>query len=198
MKIFYFLYKIMRKIYVEGSNYHNRHIEGVKIGNNCNVSLARFFVPDAKDGGQIQIGNFSHIYGELSTMGYGGKINIGEYCFVGPGTRIWAGNNIIIGDRVEISHNCNIFDNDTHPKDARDRHEQFLQTISTGKTRGISLNDAAVIIGDDVWIGANVTILKGVTIGARSIIGAGSIVTKPIPSDSFVSGDAAKTKNARE
>ena len=52
--------------------------------------------------------------------------------------------------------------------------------------------DKEIIIGDDVLIGTNCIVLKGVRIGARSIIGAGSIVTKDIPSDCIAAGNPAK------
>ena len=52
--------------------------------------------------------------------------------------------------------------------------------------------DSEVIIEDDVFIGMNTIILKGVTIGARSIIGAGSVITKSIPSDCIAAGNPAK------
>ena len=52
--------------------------------------------------------------------------------------------------------------------------------------------DKEIIIEDDVLIGANVIILKGVHIGARSIIGAGSVVTKDVPEDCIVAGNPAK------
>ena len=51
-----------------------------------------------------------------------------------------------------------------------------------------------IVIEDDVWIGAHSIILKGVTIGARSIIGAGSIVTKDIPCDCIAAGNPCKVK----
>ncbi|MCH4017747.1 MAG: hypothetical protein LKE74_04740 [Prevotella sp.] len=46
-----------------------------------------------------------------------------------------------------------------------------------------------IVIGNDVWLGANCLILKGVTIGARTIIGAGSVVTKDIPADCIAAGN---------
>lgn len=51
---------------------------------------------------------------------------------------------------------------------------------------------APVVIEDDVWVGAHCIILKGVTIGARSVIGAGSVVTKSIPADCVAAGNPCK------
>ena len=51
---------------------------------------------------------------------------------------------------------------------------------------------APVVIEDDVWVGAHCIILKGVTIGARSIIGAGSVVTKSIPADRVAAGNPCR------
>lgn len=55
-----------------------------------------------------------------------------------------------------------------------------------------NIKSAPITIEDDVWIGAHCIILKGVTIGARSIIGAGSVVTKSIPPDCIAAGNPCK------
>ena len=55
-----------------------------------------------------------------------------------------------------------------------------------------TVQSAPITIEDDVWIGANCQILKGVTIGARSIIGAGSVVTKSIPADCIAAGNPCR------
>lgn len=58
-------------------------------------------------------------------------------------------------------------------------------------------NDAPVVIEDDVWTGANVTILKGVTIGRGSVIAAGAVVTKSFPPYSVIGGVPAKVLKMR-
>jgi len=141
--------------------------------------------------GAVRIGAHSIIGGELLTFAHGGSIAIGEWCYVGAGTRIWSAAEIVIGDRVLVSHGVNIHDSDSHPRDPGARHQQFVAIARHGHPRFITgIAAAPVKIGDDAWIGFNATVLKGVTIGARSIVGAGSIVTRDVPPDSLYIGNA--------
>lgn len=140
----------------------------------------------------IKIGPNSHIRGELQVFGHGGDIKIGAYCYIGENSRIWSAKEIIIGNRVLISHDVNVFDNLIHPINPNLRHKQFLSIISTGQPKQInSLDEKKVKICDDVLIGAKSIILRGVTIGECSIVGAGSVVTKNIPPYTIVGGNPA-------
>jgi acetyltransferase-like isoleucine patch superfamily enzyme len=141
--------------------------------------------------GHIRVGSSSIILGELLTFGHGGQIQIGEWCYLGEGARIWSALSVIIGDRVLIAHNVNIFDNLTHPIDAVERHRQFHMIATCGHPKQIDLGERAIHIGSDAWIGANVTILRGVTIGQASVVGAGSVVTKNVPAYTMVAGNPA-------
>ncbi|MEL6108316.1 MAG: DapH/DapD/GlmU-related protein [Planctomycetota bacterium] len=100
------------------------------------------------------------------------------------GATVYATEQIDIGSNVLIGANSQIFDTDFHPIDWRDRRE------------GKSALSAPVVIEDDVWLGANVTVLKGVRIGARSVIAAGSIVHSDVPSDVLAGGVPAKVIRA--
>jgi len=140
----------------------------------------------------ISIGAHSIIHGELLLFAHGGKISMGEWCYVGEGTRIWSAKQITIGNRVLISHDVNIFDNLTHPISASQRHEQFRSIALSGHPKKISLNEQSVHIQDDVWIGAGAHILKGVEIGEGAIVGAGSVVTKDVPDWTIVAGNPAR------
>jgi acetyltransferase-like isoleucine patch superfamily enzyme len=140
----------------------------------------------------IEVGAFTHIKGELLTFGHGGKIRIGEFCFLGEQSRIWSAKNISIGNRVLISHNVNIFDNATHPISANARHEQFKQIITVGQPKIINLSESPIIICDDVLIGCMSIILSGVTIGEGAIIGAGSVITKNVSAWTIVAGNPAR------
>jgi acetyltransferase-like isoleucine patch superfamily enzyme len=140
----------------------------------------------------IVVGHFSHIRGELLTFAHGGKIKIGEYCYLGENSRIWSALNVVIGNRVLISHDVNIFDSLTHPINAKKRHEQFRAVITSGHPSEIDLQESQVLIGNDVWIGCMSIILKGITIGEGAIVGAGSVVTKDVPPYTIVAGNPAR------
>ena len=102
---------------------------------------------------------------------------------------IWIQKKLTIGNHVNIGGNCIILDTDTHQIDYLARRGQKA-TVPNDPTTVIQ--SARVTIEDDVWIGANCIILKGVTIGARSVIGAGSVVTKSIPADCIAAGNPCK------
>jgi acetyltransferase-like isoleucine patch superfamily enzyme len=144
------------------------------------------------DPGSIKIGASTHVKGELLTFGHGGKILIGDYCYIGEYTRIWSALSISIGDRVLISHNVNIFDNITHPINPKLRHEQFKEIITSGHPKNMDLKELPVVIRNDVLIGCMSIILRGVNIGDGAIIGAGSVVTKDVPSYTIVEGNPAQ------
>jgi acetyltransferase-like isoleucine patch superfamily enzyme len=139
----------------------------------------------------IRVGSRSMILGELLTFAHGGQIQIGEWCYVGEGTRIWSASRITIGDRVLIAHSVNIFDNLTHPVGAGARHQQFQRIVTSGHPKEIDLGELAINISSDAWIGANAIILRGVTIGMGGIVGAGAVVTKNVPPYTIVAGNPA-------
>ena len=112
-------------------------------------------------------------------VGSSGKISIGDNVGI-SGASIFCVENIAIGNNVLIGVNCNIFDTDFHAVDYLDRRH------------GRGTLSAPVAIEDDVWLCANVTVLKGVRIGARSVIAAGSVVTSDIPSDCLAGGVPCK------
>lgn len=91
------------------------------------------------------------------------KLSIGEQTYINPMCTIVANEFVSIGSNCAISWNCQALDTDLH------------SVIIGGVPRA---NTAPKFIGDHIWIGANVIILEGVTIGENSVIAAGSVVTK--------------------
>jgi acetyltransferase-like isoleucine patch superfamily enzyme len=142
----------------------------------------------------IKIGAHTHIRGELLTFGHGGRINIGDYCYIGEQSRIWSALSIDIGERVMIAHSVNIFDNLTHPVNRASRHAQFKEIITRGHPRKIDLSESPIVIENDAWIGCMSIVLRGVTIGEGAIVGAGSVVTKNVPPFTLVAGNPARIK----
>ena len=106
---------------------------------------------------------------------YGYNIEIGENFYANHNLTILDGNKVIFGDNVFIAPNCSFY-TAGHPIAAKERNKglEYAKPIK---------------VGDDVWIGGNVVVLPGVTIGDNVVIGAGSIVTKDIPSNSVAVGN---------
>lgn len=140
----------------------------------------------------ISIGSGCRIRGELFIFAHGGNIKIGKRCFLGSGSRIWSGSSVEIGDHVLIAHGVTVVDNLTHPIDHIERRRHFEDICTSGHSVAIDLGDKPVRIEDDVWIGAHSIILRGVTIGARSIVAAGSVVRSDVPPGSMVAGNPAR------
>lgn len=164
----------------------------------CRIGLQAKLMKTARirnirgDSDCIVVGPHSIIRGELLTFAHGGRIDIGSWCYLGEGSRIWSAASIQIGDRVLIAHGANIFDNLTHPLDANARHKQIREIFTTGHPREINLDERPIKINDDVWIGAGAFLLRGVQIGARAIVAAGAVVTKDVEEDAVVAGNPAR------
>jgi len=109
----------------------------------------------------------------ISTSKTGAKLIIGENCGL-TGVSIGSTQKIVIGNNVRIGNNTMIMDTDWHWDDPR-----------TGP-------NAPVEICDNVWLGINVTVTKGVTIGENTFVAAGSIVTKSLPPNVIAAGIPAR------
>lgn len=116
----------------------------------------------------------------LATWQRGAKLQIGADFGMTGGT-ICASNSIFIGDRVAIGANTIIIDTDFHPLDPKQRQEKPSDAKSS-----------PIIIEDDVFVGMNCLILKGVILGCGSVVGAGSVVTKDVLPGMIVAGNPAR------
>jgi acetyltransferase-like isoleucine patch superfamily enzyme len=112
-----------------------------------------------------------------------GQISIGSYFYINHFSIIDCYYQITIGNRVQIGPHCYITDFD----------HDLVVDLNRAFHRG-DKKLAAVIIEDNVWIGAHVTILKGVTIGKNAVIAAGSVVTKNVAPNTVVAGVPAVFK----
>jgi acetyltransferase-like isoleucine patch superfamily enzyme len=112
----------------------------------------------------------------IATLAEGAVLEIGRRCGMSA-TVVAAAERVIIGDDVLCGANVTICDTDWHHPDPRRRNE-------IGPS-------APVVIEDNVWLGLNVVVLKGVTIGRDAVIGAGSVVTKSVPAGMIAAGNPA-------
>ncbi|MCO4239728.1 DapH/DapD/GlmU-related protein [Pseudarthrobacter raffinosi] len=107
---------------------------------------------------------------------FGKNISLGERIFINSGCKFQDQGGVVIGDDCLIGHNVVIatLNHDLMPSRRADMHP------------------APVVIGRNVWIGANATILPGVTIGDDAVVAAASVVTKDVPESAIVVGSPAR------
>jgi acetyltransferase-like isoleucine patch superfamily enzyme len=138
---------------------------------------------------KVKIGHCCWIMGEF-LMEEEGRIEIGNHCYIGPGVKIWSSLPLKIGDRVFVSHGVNIHDTDSHSLSASERHARFFEKMAHGRhLLAEGKKHAAIQIEDDVWIGFNSILLKGVRIGRGAVIGAGAVITKNVDPYTVVVGN---------
>lgn len=142
--------------------------------------------------GNIQIGRNCMIRCQITAVG-NGKITIGNNTYIGDKSRIGAIQDIRIGNDVMISSEVHILDNNNHPTSPEQRLQMTQSADFYGELWSWTKSEhAPVIICDNVWIGERCTILKGVTIGKGSIIGANSVITHDVPDYVIAAGNPAK------
>jgi maltose O-acetyltransferase len=109
---------------------------------------------------------------------YGSNMVVGEKVFFNFNCVVLDVMQVTIGSRTLFGPNVQIY-TATHPTDHKERASgvEFAKPIT---------------IGEDVWVGGSAIICPGVSIGDRTIIGAGSVVTRDIPSDTFAAGNPCK------
>ena len=141
----------------------------------------------------IEIGNQSIVECELQVFQFGGRITIGEKCYLGQNSKNRSANAIEIGDNVLIAHNVNIIDTNAHEIDAEERISSYNSYLSEGTFNTVgSVQTARIKIENKAWINFNAIILKGVTIGEGAIVAAGAVVTKDVAPYSVVAGNPAR------
>lgn len=180
-KIYFFLNNIKygKNFRVFNHLYLKIHVGAlVQIGNNCTIMSGAGLNP------------LSH---NIKTCIYVGKkatLKLGNDVGISSST-LWVKESVSIGNSVAIGADCIIMDTDAHNLDWKIRCSE--ETNEYGESVDmVTAASAPIVIEDNVLVGARCIILKGVTIGARSIIGSGSIVTKDIPSDCIAAGNPCK------
>lgn len=158
----------------------------------------------AEEKARLMIGNHSVIYENARIEAYGqGAISLGDFALIGD-TKIISRHKITIGTHFMTSWNVFIQDFDSHPLPAHLRKEQVeMMTLNFFPSFDKEFIPShphfhwdfpvdEIKIGDNVWVGANVTILKGAMIGDNCVISTGSVVKKGhYPAGSIIAGNPA-------
>jgi acetyltransferase-like isoleucine patch superfamily enzyme len=162
----------------------NLRVKGVVYGKNLKGNRCKI-----QAWGRIEMGDnvelWSYPDGEsyqtcLLTWLSSSSIRIGNNCILN-GTVIHSRSKVIIGDNCMFGAGAVIMDSDFHST-----------TINPAiRRRAVEVVDRPVVLGNNVWVGRNAIILKGVHIGDNSVIAAGSIVTKSVPSNQMFGGNPA-------
>lgn len=149
---------------------------------------------------RVTIGENSMVDCNLIFESEEGNILIGDNTYIGNNTSLISRTSIMIGDNVTISWGCYIYDHDSHSLNHEQRRKDFLQYrqdyIEIGNAIARKdwefVSTSPIVIQNDVWIGFEAVILKGVTVGEGSIIASRAVVTKDVHPWSVVAGNPAK------
>lgn len=181
---------------------------GVQMGSNVRLQKNRSVMAEAP-GASIVLREDSVIYENAEIEAYGnGKIEIGAQSVLGD-IKIVSRHRITLGKRFLSSWNVFIQDFDPHPTDPTLRALQVVDIVKNFKPKlgpsgiselqgewqaqGWNFPGEEIVVGDDVWVGANATILKGARIGNGCIIATGAVVLKgEYPAKSVIAGNPAK------
>ena len=148
--------------------FHSRRDPALVIGANCSMDGVHF------------------------ALGEQGSVRIGDYCYF-TNAVLLSELELLIGNYVVIGWNATIADTDFHPLSPAERIADAIACSPLGKGRPRpEIPRLPVVIEDDVWIGPNATILKGVRIGAGAWIEAGALVTRDVPPHARVMGNPAQ------
>jgi acetyltransferase-like isoleucine patch superfamily enzyme len=137
--------------------------EGIICGDNVTIGSFAIIKPSSYYGNRIGIG-----------LRIGNNSNIGPYCYVGCSGRVVIGDNVLMGQRVNLAAENHVFEDVARPI----------------REQGVHLE--SIVIEDDCWIGGSSVILAGVTIGKGSVVAAGAVVTHDVPPYTVVGGVPAR------
>jgi galactoside O-acetyltransferase len=187
--------------------YHKRQTKSIKnhVAINCNNSsillpgTAIRFDIGMENRKYVEIGKKCLLSCTFIFESKSGYIKIGDNVHIG-GARLISRSSIIIGNDITMAWGITIYDHDSHSifwkyrqKDNQNCYNDYIKYHNNVVNKDWSnVISKSIVIEDKVWIGFDVTILKGVRIGEGAVIGAKSVVTKDVPAWTIVGGNPAK------
>ena len=167
----------------------------ITLGSNVRLVGPIRVINDKRNPGCVDIGDqttLNSYYKKENPLGYNtpcvfrlkncGSISIGKHVGISNSVFVSYGEPISIGDHTLIGGGCKFFTTDFHPIEPELRRQGDLEHAKTGR----------ITIGENAFIGAGTTVLKGVRIGKNAVIGACSVVTKDIPENEIWGGNPAR------
>ena len=154
-------------------------------------SRAKIYLQDGAVKNQLILGDDVWLYGSIILQNKG-MCKIGNYVRIGNSSTIQCVNYVEIRDYVIIADNVVITDNNNHPTSPIFRKDWAINYNQSELSLWKHSVSQPTIIEDNVWIGANVRICKGVKIGSGSIVAASAVVTKDVPPYCIVAGNPAR------
>ena len=172
---------------------HGAIPSNVSLGDNTLISgdfsFKRFH---SRVSGALVVGAHCTMEGVHFAVGENGKLSIGDYCYF-TNAVLLCELEVHIGSHVLIGWNATIADTDFHPIDPAERISDAMacSPLAKGRPRP-DIARRPVVIEDNVWIGPNAAILKGVRVGQGCIIEPGTILTRHAPRHSRIAGNPGK------
>jgi acetyltransferase-like isoleucine patch superfamily enzyme len=149
------------------------------------VSIASMVSIDVSSRGtHTYIGAYSVIddFVKIKHVGGNGDIRMGEYVYLNSGTVLYSGNGITMGSHILVGPNCNLVP----------VNHAYSQKDKLMRLQGFKSSKGGIVIEDDVWLGANVTLLDGAHIKKGCVIGAGSVVKEVTEEYGIYTGNPLK------
>jgi acetyltransferase-like isoleucine patch superfamily enzyme len=167
--------------------WNSRRSGAVEVGRGTTMAWRRV---NRVSGNRLSVGEDSIVHADIRFEASGGEIWIGSRSFIGRSNLVCY-RSITIGDDVIMSWGITIVDHDSHGIDWANRRDD-VREWGQGRKNWEHVAHAPVVIADKAWIGFNVSILKGVTVGEGAVIGACSVVTRDVAPYSVVVGNPAR------
>lgn len=160
-------------------------LQGMRIGKGTSFSFLHVTWPH-----QVRVGRNCRIEHDVyfhfdGIYCPGPSIIIGDDCFIGSGCEFNISSGIEVGNKVLIASGCRFVDH----------NHGIAPGLPMGDQQGTA---ARISVEDNAWIGANVVILEGVSIGTGAVIAAGAVVTRPVPANAIMGGVPAKVIRYRD
>lgn len=149
--------------------------------------------------GRVRVGSLASIDRSFAYVGPG-RFTLGRRSYLGAHTVVQGEGDIVIGNNVYVGHHCtfgstseiSIGDNCIIANGVRFADDDHIFSRTDIPIREQGVTSSPIAIGNDVWIGSNAVILRGVHIGSHAIVAAGAVVKKDVPACAIVGGVPAK------